>query len=83
MQEETKETKRRFSAFQITCMVLVGILLVVIIVQIGIMVNLKQKTEELYDKNDNLPVVDDDESETEFEWSVNFLSAINDFERSE
>ncbi len=64
-------------------MVLVGILLVVIIVQIGIMVNLKQKTEELYDKNDNLPVVDDDESETEFEWSVNFLSAINDFERSE
>ncbi len=52
MQEE--KPKKRFSIFQITCMVLTVILIVVIIIQVGILINLKIKTDKLKDKNDEI-----------------------------
>lgn len=77
MQKEKRENKRKFSVFQITCMVLIAVLVIVIIVQIGVMVYLKEKTDELNDKNDKLPVVDDDEEIVDQEfWQPIFLEAI-------
>ena len=54
---QTKQTsnKRKFSVFQIVSALLFALLLVAIVVQIGIIVSLKNKTDDLQNKLDKLP----------------------------
>lgn len=53
--ESQNQTKQKFSIFQITSFVLVIILIVAVIVQIGVIINLKNKADNLKDKLDKLP----------------------------
>lgn len=77
--EEKQKWWKKLSVFQITCIVLIAILIIAIIVQIGIMINLKNKTDDTNDKNDDIisQLPEDEQTETE-ETSVlnNYLKSI-------
>lgn len=47
--------KKKLSIFQIVCAILIGLLLIAVIVQIFIIVNLQNKTQELEKKLADLP----------------------------
>ncbi len=80
--EEKQKWWKKLSVFQITCIVLIAILIIAIIVQIGIMINLKNKTDDTNDKNDDIisQLPEDEQTETE-ETSVlnNYLKSIENY----
>lgn len=80
--EEKQKWWKKLSVFQITCIVLIAILIIAIIVQIGIMINLKNKTDDTNDKNDDIisQLPEDEQTETE-EASVlnNYLKSIENY----
>ncbi len=63
--------KNKLSIFQIVCAILVGLLLIAVVVQIFVIVNLKNRTDELQKKLDNLP-----KEEESVEESQNFCYEI-------
>lgn len=80
--EEKQKWWKKLSIFQITCIILIAILIIAIIVQIGIMINLKNKTDDTNDKNDDIisQLPEDKQPETE-ETSVlnNYLKNIENY----
>ncbi len=65
--EEKQKWWKKLSIFQITCIVLIAILIIVVIVQIGIMIDLKNKTDDTNDKNDDIvsQLPEEEQPETE------------------
>lgn len=55
--EEDQNIKRKFSAFQITCFVLIAIFVLAIIIQIPILVHYRNKIRDTKRENDELPQV--------------------------
>lgn len=80
--EEKQKWWKKLSIFQITCIILIAILIIAIIVQIGIIINLKNKTDDTSDKNDDIisQLPEDEQPETE-ETSVlnNYLKNIENY----
>lgn len=74
MNEENENKRRKNSTFQIVGAILVGILIVAIIVQIGIIISLKNKIDKLNEENSKLPEISD-EKMPEF-WQEKYLKNI-------
>ena len=75
-----KLNMKKYSVFQIVCVVLIAILVIAIIVQIGILIHLKLKTNDLEDKNDKLPTIPVEE-ESFTTWEISYMKAIEKAER--
>ncbi|MGN1201599.1 MAG: hypothetical protein ACI4R8_05055 [Candidatus Caccovivens sp.] len=69
-----KNLLKKLNAFQIVSIILIGILLVAIIIQIGVMVNLKNQTEERNKQNEEITsqLPENNEIEAEFLKNLNF-----------
>ena len=69
-----KNLLKKLNAFQIVSIILIGILLVAIIVQIGVMINLKNQTEERNKQNEEITsqLPENNETEAEFLKNLNF-----------
>lgn len=80
--EEKQKWWKKLSIFQITCIILIAILIIAILVQIGIIINLKNKTDDTNDKNNDIisQLPEDEQPETE-ETSVlsNYLKNIENY----
>ena len=66
---------KKYSIFQIVSAVLIALLVIGIIVQIGLMIHLKLKKDDLQDKNDNLPQLPEEETSLLF-WQQQYLQKI-------
>lgn len=62
--------KKKLSIFQIVCAILIGLLLIAVIVQIFIIVNLQNKTQELEKKLADLPKEESIENSQNFCYDV-------------
>ena len=76
MKKERKNWKN-LSIFQKTSLILIGVLLLVIIIQIGYAIHLKQKYDYLKRKNDEVSSQLPDQSEAEQSWKTLYLKYIN------
>lgn len=76
--EKEKKWWKNLNIFQITCIVLVAILITAIIVQIGIIINLKHKIDDTNDKNDEIvSQLPEEEQPTEQNYLSNYIQNIN------
>ncbi len=66
---------KKYSIFQIVSAVLIALLVIGIIVQIGLMIHLKLKKDDLQDKNDNLSQLPEEETSLLF-WQQQYLQKI-------
>lgn len=73
--KEKKKLLQKYSLFQIIAFILTIILIVAIIVQIGVMIYLKIKTDELKDKNDEITSQINQTAPTE-SWMIYFEEQI-------
>ena len=74
MKEKTTKWWKKLSTFQIVCIVLTIILFVAIIIQIGVIINLKNRTDDTKRKNEEIA------QEAKIEdlnfWQQNYLNNI-------
>ena len=77
---EEKKWWKNLNIFQITCIVLVAVLIIAIIVQIGIIINLKNKIDNTNDKNDEVvSQLPDEEETTEPTYLESYIKNIENF----
>ncbi len=77
---EEKKWWKNLNIFQITCIVLVAVLIIAIIVQIGIIINLKNKIDNTNDKNDEVvSQLPDEEETTEPTFLESYIKNIENF----
>ena len=77
---EEKKWWKNLNIFQITCIVLVAVLIIAIIVQIGIIINLKNKIDNTNDKNDEVvSQLPDEEETTEPIYLESYIKNIENF----
>lgn len=77
---EEKKWWKNLNIFQITCIVLVAVLIIAIIVQIGIIINLKNKIDNTNDKNDEVvSQLPDEEETTEPIYLESYIKNIKNF----
>lgn len=77
---EEKKWWKNLNIFQITCIVLVAVLIIAIIVQIGIIINLKNKIDNTNDKNDEIvSQLPDEEETTEPTYLESYIKNIENF----
>ena len=77
MENENKENKSRKTIFQITCAILIGILIVGIVVQICVIVNLKNKKEKRKHENEEIPQITEEKMVEK--WQEIYLNSIKNF----
>lgn len=77
---EEKKWWKNLNIFQITCIVLVAVLIIAIIVQIGIIINLKNKIDNTNNKNDEVvSQLPDEEETTEPTYLKSYIKNIENF----
>ena len=77
---EEKKWWKNLNIFQITCIVLVAVLIIAIIVQIGIIINLKNKIDNTNNKNDEVvSQLPDEEETTESTYLESYIKNIENF----
>ena len=77
---EEKKWWKKLNIFQITCIALVAVLIIAIIVQIGIIINLKNKIDNTNDKNDEVvSQLPDEEETTESTYLESYIKNIENF----
>lgn len=77
---EEKKWWKNLNIFQITCIVLVAVLIIAIIVQIGIIINLKNKIDNTNNKNDEVvSQLPDEEETTEPTFLESYIKNIENF----
>lgn len=77
---EEKKWWKNLNIFQITCIVLVAVLIIAIIVQIGIIINLKNKIDNTNDKNDEVvSQLPDEEEPTEPTYLESYIKNVENF----
>ncbi len=77
---EEKKWWKNLNIFQITCIVLVAVLIIAIIVQIGIIINLKNKIDNTNNKNDEVvSQLPDEEEPTEPTYLESYIKNVENF----
>lgn len=72
---------KRYSIFQIVSVILIAILFVAIIVQVGIMIGLKNKIDDTKDKNDEITNPENDKSLVVRPWMQTYENQIISFNK--
>ncbi len=85
MEEKKEKWWKKFSTFQLVCMAIIVILLIAIIVEVCVIVNLKNKIQDTQDKNEEIesqlpPDEEDAPTDSENIYREKLLYAINSFE---
>lgn len=79
--KERERLWKKYSIFQIVSVILIAILFVAIIVQVGIMIGLKNKIDDTKDKNDEITNPENDKSLDVRPWMQTYENQIISFNK--
>lgn len=79
--KEREKLWKKYSIFQIVSVILIAILFVAIIVQVGIMIGLKNKIDDTKDKNDEITNPENDKSLVVQPWMQTYENQIISFNK--
>lgn len=79
--KEKEKLWKKYSIFQIVSVILIAILFVAIIVQVGIMIGLKNKIDDTKDKNDEITNPENDKSLVVRPWMQTYENQIISFNK--
>lgn len=79
--KEREKLWKKYSIFQIVSVILIAILFVAIIVQVGIMIGLKNKIDDTKDKNDEITNPENDKSLVVRPWMQTYENQIISFNK--